>query len=81
MQTSLILHCHLIYRESLMGTIFRESRCVWIIVYWSETIFIIPLKKNTAVVKLFETYFGSDILASFAELQCQGTDTFGSARV
>ena len=64
-----------------MGTIFRESRCVWITVYWSETIFIIPLKKNTAVVKLFETYFGSDILASFAELQCQGTDTFGSARV
>lgn len=76
-----MLDCHLTYRQSLMGTIFRESRCVWMTVYWSETVFIIPLKKNIAVVKLFETYFGSDILASFTELQCQGTDTFGSAQV
>ena len=28
--------------------------------------------------KLFETSFSSNILASFTEFHCQGTDTFGS---
>ena len=29
-------------------------------------------------VKLFETSFGSNLIPSFTEFQCQGTDTFGS---
>ena len=38
--------------------------------YWPETIFIISLKKNIVLAKLFETSFGSNILASFTEFQC-----------
>ena len=38
--------------------------------------------ENTIVfVKLFETSFDTDILASFTESQFQGTDTFGSSGV
>ena len=44
--------------------------CVAITGYWSETILIISLKKNIAFAKLFETSFGSNILASFTEFQC-----------
>ena len=51
--------------------------CVAITGYWSETIFTISLKKNIFFAKLFETSFGSNILASFTEFQCQGTDIFG----
>ena len=32
-------------------------------------------------VKLFETSFVSDAIASFTEFSCQGTDTFGFIRV
>ena len=39
--------------------------CLGITVYWSGTIFIISLKENNVCVKLFETFFDSDILASF----------------
>ena len=55
--------------------------CVGITGYWSETIFIISLKENTVFVKLFETSFGRNIIASFTEFQCEGTDTFGFTRV
>ena len=47
----------------------------------TETIFIISLQRNIAFAKLFETSFGSNILASFTEFHCQGTDTFGFIRV
>ena len=36
---------------------------------------MIFLKENIVFVKLFEASFGSDILASFTEFQCQCTDT------
>ena len=49
--------------------------------YWSETIFITSLKKNIVFSKSFETSFGSNILASIAEFQCQGTATFGFIQV
>ena len=55
--------------------------CVGITGYWSETIFVISLKENIFCVKLFETFFGSNIIISFTEFQCQGTDTFGFIRV
>ena len=45
--------------------------------YWFETIFIISLKENIVFVKLLETSFGSNIIASFNEVQCQSTDPFG----
>ena len=45
--------------------------------YWFETIFIIALKENIVFVKLLETSFGSNIIASFNEVQCQSTDPFG----
>ena len=45
--------------------------------YWSEIIFIISLTENIVFVKFFETPFGSNIIASFAEFQCQGTNAFG----
>ena len=51
--------------------------CVGITGYWFEAIFIISPKKNI----LFEIAFGSNILASFTEFQCQGTDTFGFIQV
>ena len=38
---------------------------------------MISLKKNIVLAKLFEMLFSSDILATFAEFQCQGTDSFG----
>ena len=43
---------------------------------WS--IFIIYLKENIGFVKLFETFFGSEIYASITEFQCTCSDTFGS---
>ena len=46
--------------------------CVWTTGYWSETIFIISLTENNIFVKLFETSFGNNIIASFTEFQCQG---------
>ena len=49
--------------------------------YWSEIISIISHKNNIVFVKLFEMSFGSNILASFTEFQCQCTDTFGLIRV
>ena len=55
--------------------------CVEITGYWYETIFIISLKENIVFVKLFKTSFDSNILASFIEFQCQGTDIFGFIRV
>ena len=54
------------------------TSCIGITVYWSETIFTNFLKENIVFVILFETTFGGGILASFSELQCQSTDTFGS---
>ena len=42
--------------------------------YWSEIIFIISLTENIVFVKFFETPFGSNIIASFTEFQCQGTN-------
>ena len=44
--------------------------CVAITGYWSETIFIISLKKNIVFEKLFEVSFVSNMLASFTEFQC-----------
>ena len=38
-------------------------------------------KENIVFVKIFETPFGSIILASFIEFECQSTDTFGFFRV
>ena len=55
--------------------------CVGITVYSPETILIIYLKKNLVFTKLSETSFGSRILASFTECQCQGIDTFGFIRM
>ena len=55
--------------------------CVGITGYRSDTIFIISLKKNIVFAKLFETSFGSNILASFTEFQWEGTDAFGFMRV
>ena len=45
--------------------------------YWSEIIFIISLTENIVFVRFFETPFGSNIIASFTEFQCQGTNAFG----
>ena len=39
--------------------------CLGITIYRSGTIFIISPKENNVCVKLFETFFDSDILASF----------------
>ena len=50
---------------------------VGIIGYWSETIFIISLKKNIVFVKLLDVYIGSNILPSFTEFQCQSIYIFG----
>ena len=56
--------------------------CVGITCYWSETIFIISLIKKIFVFGiLFEKTFSSNILASFTEVECQGTDTFGFVRI
>ena len=56
--------------------------CVGITCYWSKTIFIIYLMKNIFFFgKLLEKSFNSNILASFTEFECQGTDTFGFIRV
>ena len=55
--------------------------CVGITCYWSETIVIISLMKNIFFGKLFEKSFSSNILASFTEVECQDTDTFGFVRV
>ena len=49
----------------------KNSLLIW-------NIFNISLKENIVFVTLFETSFGSDILAPFIEFQCQGTDIFGS---
>ena len=57
------------------------TSCVEITGYWYETIFIISLKENIVFVKSFKTSFDSNILASFIEFQCQGTDIFGFIRV
>ena len=46
-----------------------------------EINFSISIKENIVLVKLFETSFGSNIIASFAKFQCQGTETFGSIRM
>ena len=46
-------------------------------VYWSETFFIISFRENIVFVKLLEISFGGEILASFTELYCHVTDTFG----
>ena len=51
--------------------------CVGIAGYGFETIFVIPLKRNVFFVKLFETSFGSNVIASFTKFQCQGTETLG----
>ena len=45
--------------------------------YWYEAAFVISLKENIVFVKLFETSFVSNIIASFSEFQCHSTDTFG----
>ena len=50
---------------------------VGITVYWSETIFIISLKKNIVFVKLLDVYIGSNILPSFTEFQYQSIYIFG----
>ena len=53
------------------------TSCLGITCYWSETVFMISLKEKTVFVKFLEEYFGSNILASFTEFQCQGIDIFG----
>ena len=50
------------------GLRWNNSLLIW-------NIFISSFKEDIVLAKLFET-FGSDILASFTELYCQGTDTF-----
>ena len=60
-----------------MGSFYKNiTGCVGIAGYGFETIFVIPLKRNIFFVKLFETSFGSNIIASFTKFQCQGTDTY-----
>ena len=54
--------------------------CMGIKIYWSEANFIVSPKENIVFVKLFDTSFGSNILALF-KLQFQGTDAFGSIQV
>ena len=49
----------------------KWSDCIALIGYWSEIIFIISLKKKLFFAKFFETSFGSNILASFIEFQCE----------
>ena len=36
---------------------------------------ITSLKENIIFVKLIETFFDGNIIVSFTEFQCQGTDT------
>ena len=55
--------------------------CMGIKIYWSEANFIVSPKENIVFVKLFDTSFGSNILALFTKLQFQGTDAFGSIQV
>ena len=43
--------------------------------------FLLYLLRKNVFVKLFKTSFDSNILASFIEFQCQGTDIFGFIRV
>ena len=61
--------------------LFKYNGLVAMTVYWSETYFIMSLKQNIVFVKLIELSFGIDIIASFTEFQCQGTDAFGSVWV
>ena len=53
------------------------TNCVGRTIYWSKTFFITSFKKKIASLKCFEKYFGSNILASSAKFQCQGTNIFG----
>ena len=39
-------------------------------------IFNVSLKEKFIFVKLFKTYFSSDIMASIPEFECQSTDNF-----
>ena len=50
--------------------------CVGITGYWSETILIVSLQENIVFVKIFETSFDRNILASIAEFDGQGSDIF-----
>ena len=43
--------------------------------------YYISYENMIVFVKLIETYFGTDILASFTKFRYQGTDTFGSILV
>ena len=43
--------------------------------------FTVSIVENIVFVKLFERSFDSDILTSFTDFQCQGTDDFGSIGV
>ena len=47
----------------------------------SESFNWLFLLRKTLFVKLFETSFFSNIIASFTEFQCQGIDTFVFIRV
>ena len=51
--------------------------CVEITGHWAEKTFFISLKENNVFEKLFESSFGSNIIAWFTEFKSQGTDTFG----
>ena len=71
-------HINLFVKEATLLWKFHINItcCVGITGYWSETIFIISLNANIVFVKLIEISFISNIIASFTEFQCQGTDTF-----
>ena len=47
----------------------------------SNIFYYISYENMIVFVKLIETYFGTDILASFTKFRYQGTDTFGSILV
>ena len=73
---------HFLKAPFMLWRFYRNiAGCVGITGYWSETSFIIFLKKNIVLKHLFKISIGSNILASFSEFWCQEADTFGLIRV
>ena len=77
-----LVSIHLLKKLIMLERFYiNMAGCVRVTSYWSETIFIISLKKNIDFVNFCKTPFGSNIIASFTKFQCQGIDTSGSGFV
>ena len=73
---------HSLKKPFMLRRFYRNiTGSVGITSYWSDTSFIIFLKKNIVLKYSFKLSYSSNILASFPEIWCQGADTFGFIRV